>query len=131
MSRTRIAGFGPLAVAGLLGVLAAVAAPMLPLPAIDILVGLAVAALVLLGNRQWHALRVSRDLAVVVEAAVDHDINLSEAGCGNDLKPLVRAINHYGTNVTLLVGEASNRANQVLLVSHSLIESAEEVRDHA
>ncbi|MDI6748330.1 MAG: phosphate/phosphite/phosphonate ABC transporter substrate-binding protein [Rhodocyclaceae bacterium] len=131
MSNKLIAGFGPLAVAGLLGVLAAAATHLLPASAHALLIGLAVAALVLIGGKLRRIRRISLELAAAVEASVDHDINLPEAGCDKSLKPLIQAINHYGTNVTQLVGAASNRANQVLLVSHSLIESAEEVRNHA
>lgn len=131
MSNRLIAGFGTLALAGLLGALAATAAHLLPPVANALLIGLAVAALILLGGKLGHARRISRELATAVETAVDHDINLPETDCGKTLKPLVQAINRYGTSVTLLVGEASNRANQVLLVSHALIESAEEVRNHA
>jgi phosphate/phosphite/phosphonate ABC transporter binding protein len=131
MSSKLVGGFGTLVFAGLLGALAAAVTLMLPLPAAALFAGLAVAVLTLLGNRLRHARQVSRKLASAVEAAIDHDINLPETDCGKTLKPLVQAINRYGTSVTLLVGEASNRANQVLLVSHSLIESAEEVRNHA
>ena len=126
-----VEGFGTLVFAGLLGALAAAAVLMLPLQAAAIFFGLAVAVLVLLGSRLRQTQRVSRKLAAAVESALDHDINLSETDCGNTLKPLAQAINRYGRSVTMLVGEASNRANQALLVSQSLIESAEEVRSHA
>jgi len=73
----------------------------------------------------------ARLLAHSVESSRDRDMHLGGGECGASLAPLVQAINNYGANVTQLVGEASNRANQVLLVSHALIESAEEVYSHA
>ena len=70
-------------------------------------------------------------LATAVEATLDHDMRLVAADYAPALAPLVQAVNRYGANVTQLVGEASNRTNQVLLVSHGLIETAGEVFEHA
>jgi phosphate/phosphite/phosphonate ABC transporter binding protein len=124
-------GVGALLGGSLLGALAVAAALVLPPVASAVLMGVAVATLVLLASGLWRMRHQSRELASRVEASVDRDMNLAVHRCCDSLKPLVRSLNAYGAQVTQLVGNASNRANQVLLVSQSLIESSEEVRRQA
>jgi phosphate/phosphite/phosphonate ABC transporter binding protein len=120
-----------LIIAGVLGVAAAALVNVTPPLVAASLTGIAVAVAVWSVRGLQRARQDAQQVARAVEATLDRDMRLSEDDCSATFVPLVAAINHYGANITQLVGEASNRANQALLVSHALIESAEEVYSHA
>ncbi len=131
MPRSIFAGLGAMVLGSLLGALVVGAALLLPPVATAMLAGLAVAGCVLLGQILFRQKRIRHELTRNIEAALDHDLHLSTSQGGAGFRPVVNALNRYGQHVTGLVGESSNRANQVLLVGNSLMESAEQVRQHA
>ncbi len=127
MSSNLLVGIGALVAGGL----AASASLLLPAQFAALLAGVAVAAAVFIGSVLLCARRVASRLAAQLEASIERDINLPLTDCSEFLKPLVQAINRYGAQITELVGEASNRANQALLVSQSLMVTSEQVHQHA
>gem|GEM_PF-1504979 len=131
LSRNLVAGIAALIGGVLLGALVVVAALVLPPVATAILAGMGVAASLLLGNTLLRLRSENRALRHGVEAAIDHNLHLPEDGFGMALRPAVQALNRYGEQVTDLVGEAANRSNQAVLVSTALMESAEQMRNHA
>jgi phosphate/phosphite/phosphonate ABC transporter binding protein len=131
VSRNLVTGLGAMLAGSLLGALAVAAALILPPHATAVLAGLAVAGLVLLGTTLWRERRAARALAAGIEAALDRDLALGTARYGATLRPAVQALSRYGEQVTGLVGDAANRANQVVLVSQALKKSSEQVSEHA
>jgi phosphate/phosphite/phosphonate ABC transporter binding protein len=130
-SRTVFAGIGAMLTGSVLGALVVVMALMLPPLATAALAGLAVAGVVLLGHAQRRQRRQTHALAGEIAAAVDRDLRLPETQFDPALRPAVQALNRYGEHVTVVVGEAVNRTNQVILVGNELRASAEQVRSHA
>ena len=67
-----------------------------------------------------------------IEAAIDSDLRLPDNNFKNTaLSALVNSLNRYGCSVNKLVGEASNKANGIVLVSKQLGEFSNNVADHA
>ena len=131
MPRKLFTSVGAMLIGSVLGALVVVAALMLPPIATAMLAGLAVAGVVLLGHSYRRQRRQAHSLATDISAALDRDLHLPEAQFNHALQPAVRALNRYGEHVTDLVGEAANRANQVILVGNDLREAADQVRAHA
>ena len=131
MPRTLVTGIGALLAGSLSGAMVMAAALLLPPAVTAVLAGAATAACAWLGQRLWRQQREQQTLAQTVETARDRDLHLDPARYGASFRGTVAALNRYGEHVTGLVGDASNRANQVVLVSNTLIESAGQVREHA
>ncbi len=122
--------------AGFLGVLigtgAVIAATELSMPlAVALAVGL-------LGLAEWirqyygPEVGVMRNLASRVEACTGKDLHLPESVGGLALfRTLMQALNRYGLSMSRFVGQASNKSNQVVLVSKTLAESAQFVTEQA
>ena len=115
----------------LLGALVFALALFLPPIASALLAGSGVVVSVLLGKLLLRQRTERRVLVQSVEACIDRDLHLLETHFSKALRPAVQVINRYGAQVTGLVGEAANRSNQAVLVSNSLMGSAEQVRSHA
>jgi phosphate/phosphite/phosphonate ABC transporter binding protein len=115
----------------LLGALVVIAAISLPPLATALLAGTGVAVSVLLGTTLLRLRSENRTLAQNVEASIDHGLHLTTDHFSKASRPAVLALNHYGEQVTELVGVAANRSNQAVLVSNALMDSAEQMRSHA
>ncbi len=121
---------------GILGLLVAAAAifaaDQLPMAA-----ALALAAGVLLiaeWARQYYGPEAGwvRQLATQVESCSGKDLHLPETVARISLfRALAGALNRYGDSITRLVGHASNKSNQVVLVSKSLADAAQFVTEQA
>ena len=131
MPRTLVTGIGALLAGSLLGAMVMAAALLLPPVVTAIVAGVAAATSAWLGQRLWRQQREQKALAQSVESALDRDLHLDPVQYDATFQPAVAALNRYGEHVTGLVGDASNRANQVVLVSNTLMESAGQVREHA
>lgn len=71
-------------------------------------------------------------LSDTIESSVNANLKIDESNYQNSsLYPLVRAVNHYGVGVNQLVGQASNKANGIVLVSKFLADSAHQVNTAA
>ena len=133
MSRILFNGIGVMLLGGVLGAAAVAATLVLPPMASALLMGIAVAGLVLVATSAWQCRRDSQHLAHQVEeaATANNTLHLETGRFSKTLEPVVSALNSQCGHVTDLVGKASNRANTAVLVSLSLRELSEQVHQHA
>lgn len=96
----------------------------------NILVGLAVTLTVYFAwlTRRYHL--EARQFSDQIEASMNTSLQMKD-DFDTALRPAAKNLSQYGTQLTNLVGNASNRANQAVLVSLELSDLAEQVRHHA
>lgn len=117
--------------ASMLGGVAAGCALLLPLSMAAGLAGLAVGAGVFFALQLRKQQGEVKILAEDIETSCKRDLVLGAHAYGALFAPAVKSLQRYGNQMTGLVGDAANRANQVVLVSQAMTENAEQVRRHA
>jgi phosphate/phosphite/phosphonate ABC transporter binding protein len=133
MNRILFNGLGAMLLGSALGAAAVGATLVLPPLASALLMGLAVAALVLISVSAWQCRRDGQQLGQQIEEAAtsNSSLHFEPAQFNNSLAPVASALNRQCDHITDLVGRASNRANTAVLVSLALRELSEQVHQHA
>lgn len=113
------------------GIVAGITAPYFLSPTIQsIVVAMAVASAIYCGWSSRQLRTGLRKFASQIEASLNTSLHIDDSYVHTDLRHATQMLSRYGTQLTNLVGNAANRANQAVLVSMELSELAEQVRQH-